>query len=82
MGARALLVRPIVLRMPREGRARWPLGLAWLLLASAVIAALSNLTWERGWEDWLIVAGMFVLAGIAMWNALRERRKRRVERPD
>jgi hypothetical protein len=61
----------------KEGRPRWPIRLAWLLLASAVLAALAAATNERGLVDWLLVGGQFVLAAFASWFSLRERAKTR-----
>ena len=59
--------------------ARYPLAIAWLLLASAIVATFAVLTWERGWADRAIVGGQYMLAAIA---SLRERRTGGARRPD
>jgi len=61
---------------------RYPFGIAWLLLATAIVGTFAVLTWERGWADRAVVAGQFVLAAIAFSLSLRERRTRGAGRPD
>ncbi|WP_336026534.1 hypothetical protein [Geodermatophilus sp. FMUSA9-8] len=80
--AQAQQVRPTVTSVTPRDRARWPMGLAWVLLAAAVISALANVAWQRGWADWMLVGGMCILAGLAMLKALQERHARRAQQPD
>ena len=58
----------------RRSKEPTPISVAWLLLATAVMWAVYTVTRGSDRLSWVLVAGQFLLAGLAFWMAWRDGR--------